>query len=125
MFGNWISNHRSCCLMDIIVMNVRCICNSYLFIYPISLHSILNIIDYLTHPVNFPCGRKPEYPEKTHDLPQSVDLCSHEDWFVSKMVQISVHNTKVLSILSNHECTFLAELCFVLYHILSYTYFTV
>jgi hypothetical protein len=31
---------------------------------------------YLTHPVNFPCGRKPEYPEKTHDLPQSVDLCS-------------------------------------------------
>ncbi len=31
---------------------------------------------YLTHPVNFPCGRKPEYPEKTHDFPQSVDLCS-------------------------------------------------
>ena len=22
---------------------------------------------YLTHPVNFPCGRKPEYPGKTHD----------------------------------------------------------
>ena len=22
----------------------------------------------LTHPVNFPCGRKPEYPEKTHDI---------------------------------------------------------
>ena len=21
----------------------------------------------LTHPVNFPCGRKPEYSEKTHD----------------------------------------------------------
>jgi hypothetical protein len=20
---------------------------------------------YLTHPVNFPCGRKPEYPEET------------------------------------------------------------
>ena len=31
---------------------------------------------YLTHPVNFPCVRKPEYPEKTHNLPQSVDLCS-------------------------------------------------
>ncbi len=31
---------------------------------------------YLTHPVNFPCGRKPKYPEKTHDLPQSVDLYS-------------------------------------------------
>jgi hypothetical protein len=28
----------------------------------------------LTHPVNFPCGRKPEYPEKTHDFRQSVDF---------------------------------------------------
>ena len=26
----------------------------------------------LTHPVNFPCGRKPEQPEK-HDFQQSVD----------------------------------------------------
>jgi hypothetical protein len=26
-----------------------------------------------THPVNFPCGRKPEHPEKTHDFQQSVD----------------------------------------------------
>jgi hypothetical protein len=26
-----------------------------------------------THPVNFPCGRKPEHPEKTHDFWQSVD----------------------------------------------------
>jgi hypothetical protein len=26
-----------------------------------------------THPANFPCGRKPEYPEKTHDFRQSVD----------------------------------------------------
>ena len=32
----------------------------------------------LTHPVNFPCGRKPEHPEKTHDFRQSVDrLFSH------------------------------------------------
>jgi hypothetical protein len=31
---------------------------------------------YLTHPVNFPCGRKPEYPEKTHDFRQSVDFYS-------------------------------------------------
>jgi hypothetical protein len=31
---------------------------------------------YLTHPVNFPCGRKPEYPGKTHDFRQSVDLYS-------------------------------------------------
>jgi hypothetical protein len=37
---------------------------------------------YLTRPVNFPCGRKPEYPEKTHDFRQSVDflLFSREDW---------------------------------------------
>ena len=28
----------------------------------------------LTHPaVNFPCRRKPEHPEKTHDFRQSVD----------------------------------------------------
>ena len=27
----------------------------------------------LTHPVNFPCGRKPERPEKTHDFRESVD----------------------------------------------------
>ena len=34
----------------------------------------------LTHPVDFPCGRKPEGPEKTHDFRQScVDrLFSHE-----------------------------------------------
>ena len=30
----------------------------------------------LTHPVNFPCGRKPEYPEETHDFRQSVDFYS-------------------------------------------------
>ena len=23
---------------------------------------------YLSHHVHFPCGRKPEYPEKTHDF---------------------------------------------------------
>jgi hypothetical protein len=31
---------------------------------------------YLTHPVNFPRGRKPEYPGKTHDFRQSVDFYS-------------------------------------------------
>jgi hypothetical protein len=32
-----------------------------------------------THNVNFPCGKKPEHPEKTHDFQQSVDwLFSHE-----------------------------------------------
>ena len=28
---------------------------------------------HLTLPVNFPCGRKPEYLEKAHDFQQSVD----------------------------------------------------
>ena len=39
----------------------------------------------LTHPVNFPCGRKPEYPEETHDLRQSVDFYSFHmrTWFES------------------------------------------
>jgi hypothetical protein len=33
----------------------------------------------LTHTANFPCGWKPEHPEKTHDFRQSVDgLFSHE-----------------------------------------------
>ena len=37
------------------------------------------ILTDLTDPVNFPCGRKPERPEKTHDFRQSVDrLFSHE-----------------------------------------------
>jgi hypothetical protein len=37
---------------------------------------------YLAHPVSFPCGREPEYPENAHDFRQSVDflLFSHEDW---------------------------------------------
>ena len=33
---------------------------------------------YPNHPVNFPCGRKPDYPEKTHDFRQSVDYYSFE-----------------------------------------------
>ena len=32
----------------------------------------------LTHPAKFPRGRKPEYPEKTHDFLQSVDLYPFE-----------------------------------------------
>jgi hypothetical protein len=38
--------------------------------------SVMELIP--THPVNIPFGRKPEYPEKTHDFRQSVDwLFSH------------------------------------------------
>ena len=31
---------------------------------------------HLTHPVYFPCGMKPDYPEETHDFRQSVDFYS-------------------------------------------------
>jgi hypothetical protein len=31
---------------------------------------------YLTHTVHFPCGRKPEYPGKTHNFRQSLDFYS-------------------------------------------------
>jgi hypothetical protein len=34
----------------------------------------------LTHPVNFSCGRKQEYPEKTHDFRQSVDFFTLFTW---------------------------------------------
>jgi hypothetical protein len=58
--------------------------------YILSLYTPLNLYNIgillsklhvfiLTHPVNFPCGRKPEHLEKTHDFRQSVDrLFSHE-----------------------------------------------
>ena len=35
---------------------------------------ILLSVFILTHPANYPCGRKLEHPEKTHDSRQSVDL---------------------------------------------------
>ncbi len=41
---------------------------------------------HLTHLVNLPCERKAEYPKKTHDFAQSVDiLFSHEDLVLSKL----------------------------------------
>jgi hypothetical protein len=54
----------------------------YLYNYLLSLdYFILTTIMILlsltvfivTHPVNFPCGRKPEQPEKTHDFRQNAD----------------------------------------------------
>ena len=30
----------------------------------------------ITHPVNFPFGKKPEYPEETHDFRQSLGFYS-------------------------------------------------
>ena len=44
-----------------------------IYIYTFCRHYLLNYYPILTHPVNFPCGRKPENPEKTHDFRQSVD----------------------------------------------------
>jgi hypothetical protein len=59
----------------------------FTWVHNTNTEKIYNNCDYfvyltvfiLTHPVNFPCGRKPEHPEKTHDFRQSVDrLFSHE-----------------------------------------------
>jgi hypothetical protein len=45
----------------------------------------------LTQPVNFPCGREPEHPEKTHDFRQSVDgLFSRES-----VARIELTNSEV------------------------------
>ena len=53
----------------------------------------------LTHPVNFPRGRKPEHPEKTHDFRQSVDwLFSHES-----VARIEPTNSEVKGTCS-HDC---------------------
>jgi hypothetical protein len=71
------------------VLKLACPKNTYLFSFcqlgqghHNSICQLLWALFYLTHPVNFPCGRKPEYPGKTHDFRQSVDflLFSHEDW---------------------------------------------
>ena len=41
----------------------------YIYIYTGSLPLRgFSVADYLTHPVNFPCGRKREKLEKTHDF---------------------------------------------------------
>ena len=44
-----------------------------IYIYKFYRHYFPNYYPILTHPVNFPCGRKSENPEKTHDFRQSVD----------------------------------------------------
>ena len=49
------------------------------FIFTTIVILLLMTVFILTHPVNFPCGRKPEHLEKTHDFRQSVDgLFLHE-----------------------------------------------
>ena len=40
---------------------------------------------YLSRPVNFPCAREPEYPEKTQDIWQSVDY-AHFTWGLGSSV---------------------------------------
>jgi hypothetical protein len=49
------------------------------FLYYFNLQQLRYYFLTVFIPVNFPCGRKPEHPEKTHDFRQSVDwLFSHE-----------------------------------------------
>jgi hypothetical protein len=55
----------------------------------------------LTHPVNFPCERKPEHPEKTHDFRQSVNrLFSHES-----VARIQPTNSEVKGACSDDHAT--------------------
>ena len=44
-----------------------------IFIFTAIVILLLITLFILTHSVNFPCGRKPEHTEKTHDFRQSVD----------------------------------------------------
>ena len=63
---------------------------------------------YLSPPVNFPCGRKPEYPEKTHDFRQSVDyssIPSKVDYFESTLLGIELGTSEVKGEWSDHYTT--------------------
>ena len=64
--------------------------NSFKLVYPTPFPSFISLATragspqqrepitvgpyYLSHPVNFPCEKKPEYSKKTHDFRQSVTI---------------------------------------------------
>ena len=60
---------------------------------------------YLSHPVNFPCGRKPEYPEKTHDFRQSVDYFHMRTGFKSTLLGNELGTLEVKGEWSDHHTT--------------------
>ena len=63
---------------------------------------------YLSHPVNFPCGRKPEYPEKAHDFRQSVDYTLFtvmRTGFKSTLLGIELGTLEVKGEWSDHYTT--------------------
>jgi hypothetical protein len=59
----------------------------------------------LTQPVNFPCGRKLEGAEKTHDFRQSVDkLFSHESTHESvAKLEPTISEVLISSIIDNQR----------------------
>jgi hypothetical protein len=59
----------------------------------------------LTHPVNFPCGRKPEYPGKTHDFRQSVDFYSFHRGLGSSRIEKVLTETWTCGLRANHLAT--------------------
>ena len=59
---------------------------------------------YLSHPVNSPCGREPEYPEKTHDFRQSVDYTLFT-WVKSILLGIELGTLEVKGEWSDHYTT--------------------
>ena len=53
------------------ITHLHQILHAYLIIY--LAQTTIFLQQLIAHPINFPCGKKQEYPEKTHDFRQSVD----------------------------------------------------
>ena len=61
---------------------------------------------YLSHPVNFSCGRKPEYPGKIHDFRLSVDYTLHmRTGFESTILGIELGTLEMKGEWSDHYTT--------------------
>jgi hypothetical protein len=67
VWTTWAAKHCSVLLSN----GLGVFCRVDYFIFTVIV--ILLTVFILTHPVNFPCGRKPEHPEKTHDFQESVE----------------------------------------------------
>ena len=61
---------------------------------------------YLFHPVNFPCGRKTEYPEKTHDSAERRLYSFHmRTGFESTLLRIELGTLEVKGEWSDYYTT--------------------
>jgi hypothetical protein len=48
-------------------------------------------VHILSHPVDFPCGRKPEHPEKTHNAMQYHTMLYHTTLHYTIPLSIKEH----------------------------------